>query len=79
MARFAKTVDVHTLTPEQRAALQPGQHITASGAKGRWIGQTIHGTDVAAWRDNAKNHPAGARGYYRALRDYARRSGLKEA
>lgn len=71
MARFAPRIDVHTLTPEQRKALQPGQHITASGAKGRWVGQTPHGTDVAAWRDNARRHPEGSQAYYKILRSYA--------
>ena len=60
------------LTPEQRAALQPGQHITASGAKGRWIGQSKGGTDVAAWQDNARAFPKGARAYRAALREYLR-------
>ena len=72
MARFTRAVDVHTLTPEQRAALQPGQHITASGAKGRWIGQSAHGTDVAAWSDNARAFPKGARAYQTTLREYLR-------
>lgn len=71
MSRYQPTVDVHTLTPEQRAALQPGQHITASGGKGRWAGQTKHGTDVAAWAGNAKGSPLGRVGYFRALRQYA--------
>ncbi|AMO44063.1 hypothetical protein DSS3P8_005 [Roseobacter phage DSS3P8] len=73
MAQYQARVDVHTLTPEQRAALQPGQHITASGAPGRWAGQTRHGTDVAAWAGNATRHPLGRAGYFRAMREYATR------
>ena len=72
MALFLKAVDVHQLTPEQRAALQPGQHITASGAKGRWIGQSKRGTDVAAWQENARAFPKDARAYRAALREYLR-------
>ena len=50
MARFQKRVEIWPLSPEERAALQPGQHITAGGAPGRWAGQTARGIDVAAWR-----------------------------
>lgn len=78
MARYTKPLDVHKLTPEQRAALQPGQHITASGAQGRWIGQTKNGSDVAAWRDNARRFPGGVKAYHAALREYAT-AGQKEA
>lgn len=71
MAKFVKTPDIHTLTAEQRKALQPGQWITASGALGRWCGQKASGTDVAAWQGTARRHPAGQRGYWAALRQYA--------
>lgn len=77
MARYTHRIDVHTLTREERAALQPGQHISASGALGRWVGQTP-GADVAAWRGTAKNHSLGAVGYFRALADYRDRcNGLR--
>jgi hypothetical protein len=69
VAKYVKRVDVHRMTREQRAALQPGQHISASGALGRWVGQTI-ASDVAAWRGNAANDPMGAWNYFRRLRDY---------
>lgn len=56
MAKYTKTVDVFTLSEAQRAALQPGQHISAGpaheGAFGRYMGQKRGGTDVVAWRKN---------------------------
>lgn len=70
MARYVKRVDVHTLTREQRGKLQPGQHVSASGAPGRWVGQSA-ASDVAAWRGNAKGHPRGMWAYWRNLRKYA--------
>lgn len=69
MARFTKAIDIWALDQESRAKLQPGQHITAGGAKGRWVGQT-RGSDVAAWNDNARRHPLGFHGYWRTLRTY---------
>jgi hypothetical protein len=77
MARFQKRVDVWGLSPTQRAALQPGQHISAGGAHGRWCGQTSAGVDVAAWQGNAKGHKAGAAAYMRTLRGYARTHGAR--
>jgi len=75
MAKFCKTVEIHNLPAESRARLQPGQHITAGGAPGRWRGQTKAGVDVAAWRGNAGRHPSGRMGYFRALRQYAQNNG----
>lgn len=50
MAQFQKTVEIWSLKPSQRKALQPGQWITAGGALGRWAGQRAHsGIDVAQW------------------------------
>jgi hypothetical protein len=68
MAKFTKTVEVWPLSPSERAALQPGQHITAGGAPGRWCGQTKSGIDVAAWRVNGGS---GMISRIRTLRDYA--------
>lgn len=66
--RYQKTVEVWPLTREERAKLQPGQWITAGGARGRWCGQT-QGSDVALWCDGV---PKGQhRAKLRALRDYA--------
>lgn len=69
MAKYIKRVDVHKLSREERAKLQPGQHISASGTPGRWVGQTV-ASDVAAWRGNAARDPFGAWNYWRGLRDY---------
>ena len=72
MARYQRRVDVWTLTPEQRAALQPGQHITAGPDNpGVYLGQTRNGVDVAAWEGNARRHPEGRAAYIRTLREYA--------
>ena len=71
MAKFQKTVELWPLSPKERAALQPGQHVTAGGAPGRWCGQTRRGVDVAAWRGNAKGHKRGSMAYMRALIQYA--------
>ena len=70
MAKFQKSVDVWTLTQEQRARLQVGQHITAGGATGRWCGQTKLGTDVAMWRAGVKRGDKSRK--MRALIDYAK-------
>lgn len=49
MARFAKTVDIWSLSPEEIAKLQPGQYVTAGpdGTKGRFYGQGA--STVVAW------------------------------
>ena len=73
MAKFQKSVDVWTLTQEQRARLQVGQHITAGGAggaTGRWCGQTKLGTDVAMWRAGVKREDKSRK--MRVLIDYAK-------
>jgi hypothetical protein len=69
-SRFRPAVDVWALDPAGRAALQPGQWVTAGpgGAKGRYLGQTRGGSDVVAWADNARGRP----GYGAALRAYAK-------
>lgn len=70
MARFQPRVDVYNLTPQQRAALQPGQHITAGPDNpGVYLGQTRHGSDVAMWEGNAKGR--NRRDYMATLRAYA--------
>lgn len=68
MARFQKAIEMWPLTPAERAALQPGQHITAGGAPGRWCGQTARGIDVAAWRGGTQR---GMIKKMRALIEYA--------
>jgi len=67
--KYTKPVDVWTLTPEQRQALQIGQWITAGSARGQWLGQKASGSDVAAW------HHAGIQGWkarVTTLRAYAK-------
>lgn len=67
--KYTKPVDVWTLTPEQRKALQVGQWITAGAARGQWLGQKASGSDVAAW------HHQGIQGWkarVTTLRAYAK-------
>jgi hypothetical protein len=79
MARFQPRIEIHNLPPITRARLQPGQHITAGGASGRWCGQTRNGIDVAAWSGNAGRFPGGRLAYWRELRRYALAYGAQEA
>ena len=69
--RFQPTIDIWSLTDEQRASLQPGQWVMAgpSGPRGRFLGQGR--TTVVGWLDNARGHRS-YRAYMRTLRDYAR-------
>lgn len=46
MARFQRTVDIWSLEPEQIARLQPGQWVTAGGARGVFCGVRDSGTVV---------------------------------
>ena len=70
MARYQKRLDVWALSQEERARLQPGQHITAGGARGVYLGQTRNGTDVAMWE---KSVPARLRAAtLGTLRTYAK-------
>lgn len=70
MARFQPRIDIWTLTPDQRAALQPGQHITAGpNNPGVWMGQKKNGTDVAAWEGNMRGR--NRRDYLAFMRRYA--------
>lgn len=71
MNKFLPTLDIWTLSDEQRAALRPGQWVTAGvdGPKGRFYGQGR--STVVAWIGNARASRDYA-GYMRALRDYGR-------
>lgn len=72
--RYMKRVELHSglgAEPAIRAMLQPGQYVSASGAKGRWCGQTKSGVDVVAWEGNATGRPGGRMDYWRTLRAYA--------
>jgi len=68
MARYVKSVAVWALDHDERNALQPGQHITAGGAPGRWCGCTDR-SDVAAWRGGDGK---GMHNKMRALIEYAK-------
>lgn len=70
-SRYVPALDVWPLPPRARAALQPGQWVTAGpgGPRGRYLGQTPAGSDVVAWADNARGR---GRGYGAALRAYAK-------
>lgn len=70
MAQYQATVDIWSLDEDQRVALQPGQWVSAGGAKGRWVGMTKGLVSVAAWHDKARSHPLGYNGYWQALRSY---------
>ena len=74
-SRYVPALDVWPLPPKARAALQPGQWVTAGpgGPLGRYMGQTAAGSDVVAWAGNAKGRP----GYGAALRTYAKAHGPK--
>lgn len=67
VARFTKTVDIWSLSPEAIATLQPGQWVKAgpAGTKGRFMGQGA--STVVAWADRI---PRGKR-YFEYLRRYA--------
>ena len=69
MARYQKRIDVWQLSPEERGALQPGQHIIAGGSHGVYLGKTRGGSDVAMWEGNAKGR--NRRDYMAYLRRYA--------
>ena len=70
MAKFTKRVAIWNLDAQQRARLQPGQHIEAGGVRGVYLGQKPGGTDVAMWEPNAKGRDRLA--YMQALRAYAK-------
>ena len=71
MARYQPRLDIWKLNFEERAKLQPGQHITAGEDNpGVFLGQTKGGT-VAMWEGNAKGRDRAE--YLAMLRDYAKR------
>ena len=72
MALFQKRIDIWSLSAAQRATLQPGQHISAGGAKGVYLGQTRSGVDVALWEAGMRTAAARAR-KIQDLRSYVRR------
>lgn len=72
MARYQKAVNVWTLNPEQRKALQPGQWVYAGDKadKGIWCGQRSSGSDVVAWWRTGKRRDF--RGYVSMMMEYAK-------
>ena len=66
MAKYQKSVDVWTLTKEQKQGLQAGQWITAGkggkyATKGIWCGVGKSGNDVALWLGNLSTLKGAAR------------------
>tara|TARA_R110000751_G_scaffold264875_1_gene363966 strand:- start:19 stop:258 length:240 start_codon:yes stop_codon:yes gene_type:complete len=66
MAKYQKSVDVWTLTKEQKQGLQAGQWITAGKAgtystKGIWCGVGKSGNDVAIWLGGLASRKGAAR------------------
>lgn len=70
--RYVPALDVWPLPPQARAALHPGQWVTAGpgGPRGRYLGQTRGGSDVVAWQEGAPK--GGRRARVAALRAYAK-------
>lgn len=70
--RYEPTIDIWTLTDEQRAKLPVGQWVTAGpdSARGRFLGAG-RSTQVVAWLPNARGS-GDYRGYMTTLRNYAR-------
>jgi hypothetical protein len=68
---YVPAFDVWGLPPYLRAAILPGQWVTAGpgGPLGRYMGQTRAESDVVAWQGNAKGR---GRSYGAALRAYAK-------
>ncbi len=76
MARFQSTIDIFTLSDEQRAQLQPGQWVTAGPDdfgdgrnRGRYFGKSANGNDICAWIGNAKGR---YRSYMASIAAYGR-------
>jgi hypothetical protein len=74
MTQYVKALDIWPLPPRARAALQPGQWVTAgpNGPRGQYLGQRPGGTDVVAWAGNCH----GRNGYIKTLRNYARKESV---
>jgi hypothetical protein len=78
MAKYQKTIDIWTLTQEQRKGLQAGQWITAGKGgkfetKGIWCGQGKAGNDVAIWLGNLASRKGPARlEHIRFMMQYAK-------
>lgn len=77
-SRFLPTVDIWTLTDEQRAALIPGQWVSAGTPDadrsncGRFYGITRSGSAVVAWNGNARTRAGSVRKYQQLIYTYAK-------
>lgn len=69
--RFQPTIDIWALTPDEVAKLQPGQWVTAGGAKGVFCGVKKSGSVVCMWQDNAQGRKSYA-DYRKMHMKYAR-------
>lgn len=74
MPRYQRTLDIWSLDAEQVARLQPGQWVTAGGARGVFCGVRESGTVVVMWQENARSH--NYRIYRKTLMDYGRKQCL---
>ena len=72
MARYCKPLDLWNLMPEIRPLIQPGQHVTAGGARGVWAGFTRAGVSVVLWRGSVAKRPGAYAEKFGHLRRYAR-------
>ncbi|GGX91285.1 hypothetical protein GCM10007160_18480 [Litchfieldella qijiaojingensis] len=77
--KFQKTLDIWAIDREEIAKkLQPGQWVTAGGARGVYCGVKPGGTVVVMWEGNAKGRgPRGYSWYRRMLMAYAKGEGLR--
>lgn len=71
--KYLPAFDIWATPAELLKHVQPGQWIYAGSKdhRGRFLGVKRSGTIVVAWSENAKRS-GGIRGYYRALRHYAK-------
>lgn len=78
MTKYKKSVDIWTLTKEERKGLQAGQWITAGKAgtystKGIWCGVGKSGNDVAIWLGSLASRKGAARlEHIRFMMQYAK-------
>jgi hypothetical protein len=64
--KFTKPLDINTV---DASTLQPGQWVTADGAKGRFAGVTPSGTVVVAWNAGLS---------FKAYRTFCRRRAITD-
>ena len=69
--KYQPTIDIWCLSDEDVSKLQPGQWVTAGGAKGVFCGVKPSGSVVCMWQENAKGRDSYA-SYRRSLMNYAK-------